>query len=272
MKNPDEKKQEAQDVPANRLRKYAAVLLFALIVVVAIDGYFSNWSIFRTLSALNTLELHDNEGQSWQLVDRNDFQLAQIKDVRTVVDTDSLLAFDKTYRDAGYYRLYFRHSDSSSTKLQKLYQTLLTLDTTESIKHTVDDAQRAYQNLQRILRFSRPVVRDTGTVVKSDSTVRVKESDVALGAGDETMAVVRKIVSDPHILAGVGIGIVASAGLDLLRGNAYVAVSKRDVFRLDSIKVGSRVATWEGAPIDILWVFGQQDTATTQEEQGAMKN
>ncbi len=78
---------------------------------------------------------------------------------------------------------------------------------------------------------------------------------------DEVVAVAKKLMSDPRVLAGVGIGIVASAGIDLLRGNAYLAYSKDDVFRLDTLKVGSRVGTWEGSPIDILWAFGKQDTS-----------
>jgi hypothetical protein len=49
-----------------------------------------------------------------------------------------------------------------------------------------------------------------------------------------------------------------------LRGNAYVAISKDDVFRLDSVKVGSRVGKWEGLPIDILWVFARQDTSRSK--------
>lgn len=260
MKKTDDKTKEEQKSPGNRLQKYTAVLLLALVIVVLIDGYFGNWGIVRTLVSLSTLELRDRSGNQWDLVVRKDFQLVKIKDVRTIVDTDSLLAFDRLYRDAGYFRLYFRTSDSSSTKLQKMYQALLSVDTAQTIKHTVEDAQRAYQNLQRILRLNRPSAQDSNKTGRSDSTVRLSKGDITFGSGDETTAVLRKVVSDPHVLTGVGIGIVASAAIDLFQGNAYVALSKEDVFRLDSIKVGSRVGSWEGSQIDILWVFAKQDT------------
>ena len=147
-----------------------------------------------------------------------------------------------------------------------MYQTLLTYDTTQTIQHTVEDAQRAYQNLQRILRRIPPVFPDTSKPGLVDSGTKVSRSDIALAPGDEAMAVVRKVISDPHVLAGVGIGIVASAGIDLLRGNAYVAYSKDDVFRLDTLKMGTRVGAWQGMPIDILWAFAKQDTALSEKE------
>ncbi|HTP12161.1 MAG TPA: hypothetical protein VMM37_00955, partial [Bacteroidota bacterium] len=102
-----------------------AILLLAIIATVLIDGYFSNWSIFRTLVSLNTLELRDRSDRSWQLLERRDFRLVKVEDVRSIATTDSLLSFDKPYREAGYYRLYFRSSDSSSTNLQKMYQALV---------------------------------------------------------------------------------------------------------------------------------------------------
>ncbi len=260
LKDPKDTPPEQEEKPS-RLRKYAAVLLFAIIVVVVTDGYFSNWSILRTLISLNTLRLTDRSDHTWDLLERRDFRLVKVDDVRSIVNTDSLLLFDKLYREAGYYRLYFRSSDSSSTKLEKMYQTLLSYDTAQTIQHAVQDAQRAYANLGRILRLGKSGVQDTTKPAKADSSKNVVESGVADVQSDEAMAVVRKVISDPHILAGVGIGIVASAGIDLLRGNAYVAYSEDDVFRLDTLKVGSRVGTWEGLPIDILWAFGKQDTS-----------
>lgn len=257
-----EDKTTGEEHPPSRLRKYVAILLLAIIATVLIDGYFSNWSIFRTLVSLNTLELRDRSDRSWQLLERRDFRLVKVEDVRSIATTDSLLSFDKPYREAGYYRLYFRSSDSSSTNLQKMYQALVSYDTAHAIQRTVEDARRAYQNLQRIVHFNRPTSQDTGSRVQTDSSKKFSESDIALAPGDEAMAVVRKVISDPHVLAGVGIGIVASAGIDLLRGKAYIAYSNDDVFRLDTLKVGSRVGTWQGMPIDILWAFARQDTMT----------
>jgi hypothetical protein len=259
LKDSDDKKTDEEKLSRHLLRKIAAVLLFALIVVVLIDGYFSDWSLIRTLVALNTLELRDRADRPWELTERRDFQLVKIGDVRAIVDTDSLLQFDQPYRDSGYYRLYFRSSDSSSMKLEKMYQVLLSYDTAQTIKHTVEDARRAYQNLQRILHPGGPVVRDTATSTRKDSATKYSLSGVSSSGGDEAMAVARKIVSDPRVLAGAGIGIVASAGIELLRGSAFVAISKQDVFRLDSLKVGSRVGKWEGLPIDILWVFAKKE-------------
>ncbi len=259
VKRPDDKTQEEQQPAGNRLQKYAAVLLLGLIVVAFVDGYFGHWGIVRTLISLNTLELRDRSDRAWQLVERRDFQLVKINDVRTIVNTDSLLVFDQPYREAGYYRLYFRSSDSSSARLQKMYQAVLSLDTTQTIQHAVEDARRAYQNLQRILHGSRSAANDSVTPGRPDSALKIARGDITLGSGDEASAVLRKLVSDPHVLAGVGIGIAASVAVDLFQGNAYLALSKEDVFRLDSIKVGSRVGVWEGTPIDIVWAFGKDE-------------
>jgi hypothetical protein len=202
--------------------------------------------------------LRDRADQRWNLTAKRDFQIVKIGDVRAIVDTDSLLSFDRPYRDSGYYRLYFRSSDSSSKKLENMYQLLLTYDTAQTIKRTVEGAQRAYQNIQKILHPGSAAVRDTSVNVRKDSTIKYSLSDVSSGGGDEAMALAKKLVSDPRVLAGAGLGIVASAGIELLRGRAFVAFSKHDVFRLDSLKVGSRVGKWEGLPIDILWAFGKE--------------
>jgi hypothetical protein len=257
-KEPDNK--EKKEPVRNRLQKIAAVLLLALIAFVGIDGYFNSWGTIRSLAALNTLELRDKSGHSWDLVAKKDFQLVSIKDVRNVLSPDSLFAFDRQYREDGFYRLYFRTSDSASAKLQKMYQTLQAVDSGQTIKRTIEDAERAYQNLQRILRFNRPELRDSVSRIPADSTAKFSKSDLDLGSGDEAASVIKKFASNPQVIVGLGIGIVASAAIDLLRGDAYVALSKGNVFRLDSINVGTRVGTWEGSPIDILWVFAKQDT------------
>lgn len=256
-KKDEEKKEEPR---STRLQKATAILLFSLIVFVGIDAYFNNWSIVRTLVSLNTLQLKDKTGATWDLMARHDFQILRIKDVQHVANADSLLSFDRPYREAGYYRLYFRNSDSSSARLQRLYQALLKFDSTQTVKHTVDDAERAYQNLQRILHPGQSAPVDTGSRKQRDSTKSLVQGNLELGSGNETSSIIRRFVSNPQVLIGAGIGIFASAGVDLLRGDAYLAYSKEDVFRFDSIAVGSQVGLWEGSPIDILWAFAPNDT------------
>jgi hypothetical protein len=268
LKEPEEEKEE-QEPRTNRLQQAAAILLLALIVFVGSDAYFNNWSIVRTLVSLNTLQLKDKSGKNWDLLARRDFQIMKVKDVRRVVNADSLVSFDQPYRDAGFYRLYFRNSDSSSARLQRMYQALLNADSSQTVKHTVEDAERAYRNLQRILHAIQSVPIDSGSRGQHDTTIKISKGDLALGSGDETASVIRKIVSNPSVLIGAGIGIAASAGVDLLRGDAYVAFSKENVFRIDSIAVGSRVGSWEGSPIDILWMFAPKDTAVEKKTTGS---
>lgn len=260
MKEPETAKEEEQKPRSNRLQKATAILLLALIVFVGIDGYFNKWSIVRTLANLNTLQLKDTSGKVWELTARQDFQILRVNDIRRIVNTDSLFAFDQPYRDAHFYRLYFRNSDSSSARLQRLYQTLLSVDSSQTIRHTVEDAERAYRNLQWILHPGQAVAPDSSGTVGRDSSKKISRGDLALGSGDETESVVRKYVSSPQVLLGAGLGIVASAGIDLLRGDAFVAYSKDDAFHLDSLSLGSQVGMWEGSPIDILWAFAPQDS------------
>ncbi|HEY6953509.1 MAG TPA: hypothetical protein VI758_13970 [Bacteroidota bacterium] len=262
MKNQEDEQKTGQPA-GNRLRTITAILLLALFVFVAVDGYFNGWGFVRTLVSLNKLELTGKSGETWEIFAQKEFRLVRIRDVRALLNTDSLLSFDRPYRDAGLYRLYFRYSDSSSAKLQKMYQALLNVDTAQTIKHTVEDAEHAYQNLQRILHFNKPAVHDTLAFQIPDSAKAIAKANLDLGSGDETQSVLRKIASSPQIAIGVGIGLAASAGIDLLRGNAYLAVSSNDVFRLDSINLGTRAGSWEGTPIDIVWAFGRQDTVGT---------
>jgi hypothetical protein len=265
--DPDKEQEakERQELVSSPLQKAATILLFALIVFLVVDAYFNDWSFVRSLASLNTLELADTTGGSWDLLARKDFQLVRIKNGQNILTADSLILFDKPYRDAGYYRLYFRNSDSSSARLQRMYQALLSTDSTQVIRHTVDDAQRAYRNLQKILRINRPEFVDSSARTVPDSMPAVAKSDLALGTGMETSIVVKRLVSNPQVLVGVGIGIAASAGIDLLKGDVFVALAKDDVYRLDSLKVGTRVGRWEGSPIDILWAFARQDSLSGQQ-------
>lgn len=275
MKEPEDKNksqrgsEEEEEAPrTNRLQKATAILLLALLVFIGLDAYFNNWSIVRTLVSLNTLQLKDTSGNTWDLLAGHDFQILRISNVQRVVRTDSLIALDKPYQEAGYYRLYFRRSDSSSARLQRMYQALLSIDSAQTIKHAVDGAERAYQNLQHLLHGTQAIRPDTGTERNPDSTFQVAKNDMALAAGNETAIVIRRFVSSPQVLIGAGIGIVASAGVDLLRGDAFIAYSKENVFRLDSLAVGSQIARWEGSPIDILWAFAPNDSVAVRQEAG----
>ena len=270
-RNQEENTQEEEKPRSNRLQKATAILLLALLVFIGLDAYFNNWSIVRTLVSLNTLQLKDKSGKTWDLLARRDFQIVKISNVQRVVRTDSLIDFDKPYQQAGYYRLYFRQSDSSSARLQRMYQALLSIDSAQTIKRTVDDAERAYQNLKHLLHRNQPMSGDSSKRELRDSAAQFSKGDLALGAGNETAVMVRRFVSSPQVLVGAGIGIVASAGVDLLRGDAFVAYSKDDVFRVDSLLIGSQVGRWEGSPIDIVWVFAPSDSVVVRRERDVEK-
>jgi hypothetical protein len=257
---------EKQELAPNRLQKVAAILLLSVVAFVAIDGFFNNWGTMRGLLNLNALELRDENNGTWKLFARDDFKLIGIKNVQNLLIPDSLIAIDRPFRDAGYYRLYFRVSDSVSPKLQKMYQALLSADTGQTIKRTITDAQRAYQNLRLLLRINPASPRDSVSHLTSDSTSKFLKNDLTLGSGEEAASVLKKIVSNPEVLIGMGVGIVASAAIELLKGNAYLAVARNDVFRLDSLNVGTRAGKWEDAPIDILWVFAKEDTTRMVKE------
>jgi hypothetical protein len=253
--------EEDQESAPGRLQKLAAILLLAVVAFVSIDGIFNGWGTVRSILTLNTLELRDKNNLSWQLISRLDFQLIKIKNIQNVLIADSLRNIDTAYRDAGYYRLYFRTSDSLSPKLQKMYEALLSVDTGQTIKRTITDAERAYGNLKNILHVGQPIPHDNTGRGLSDTSNRLLKNDLTLGSGDEAYVVLKRIASNPEILVGLGLGIAASAGIDLLKGGAFLAIAKNDAFRIDSLTVGAHAGRWQDSPIDILWVFAKQDTA-----------
>jgi hypothetical protein len=242
------------------LQKVTAILLLAFIAFVSIDGFFNGWGTIRSIMTMNTLELRGKNNLSWKLLARRDFQLISVKSIQNVLIPDSLRNIDSVYRNAGYYRLYFRTSDSLSPKLQKMYQALLTVDTGQTIKRTITDAERAYLNIQKILHTGKSLFRDSSKRSSPDTSTKIVKNDLTLGSGDEAASVLKRIASNPEVLIGLGIGVAASTAIDLFKGGAYLAVAKNDVFRLDSLNVGTRTGTWEDAPIDILWAFAKQDT------------
>jgi hypothetical protein len=243
------------------LRKIASAALFAIIIFLALDGYLNRWGVVRILIDWHTLELRGTDGSAWYLKSRKDFKLVKIEKPDQIFRLENLAAFDQQYREDGSYRLYFRISDSGSVRLQSLYQAISSVDSSERIQGALAEAQRAYQNLVRLLGFDTTAVPDTIPLQRDEWRTPVVENDLMAGQDDNVgSAVVRLLSRSPQVLVGLGIGIAASAGVDLLEGKVYLAVSREDCFQLDRLKVGARVGAWEGKSIDILWAFGKVDT------------
>ena len=253
------KEQTDKKPPRTWHRKLVVVILFIVIAFAASDWYFNEWKTIKRVQHWNKLELKDRNDSTWQLKAHRDFQLIGIKDVRIITVTESLLVFDKPFRDSGYYRLYFRFSDTASVQLQKMYQKLLSLDTSGSLMRSVEETKRVYQNIQLLLGTTPTPSRDSSKIPARDSTKQISQANLKLGTDDEATLAIKKLFGTPQVVIGVGIGFAVSAGIDLLRGDAYCATSKNNVFRIDTIKIGARAGTWEGLPIDILWVLGKKE-------------
>jgi hypothetical protein len=243
------------------LRKIASAILVSVIIFLALDGYLNRWGVVRTLIDWHTLELRGTDGSAWYLKSTKNFKLIKIDDPEQIFRAENLAAFDQPFREEGMYRLYFRISDSGSIRLQSLYQAISSVDSTERIQQALDEAQRAYRNLVRLLGFDTTVVADSIPFQQDEQRVPVVENDMMARQDDNVgSAVVRLLSRSPQVLVGLGIGIAASAGVDLMEGKTYCAVSPDDCFRLDLLKVGVRVGAWEGKSIDILWAFGKVDS------------
>lgn len=251
------KKDKAEKPARTWPRKLVAVLIFILTAFMASDAYFNEWRTFKRLWHLNTLELRERNSSVWHLKAKRDFQIIPIADVRTITTADSLVVFDKSYQDSGYYRLYFRSSDSISPQLQKMYQTLSKYDTAGTVLRSIEDTKRAYRNFQILLGMDSAFVKDSTRVPKTDSTKQT--SRTSLGDDDETSVAIKKILGSPQLILGVGAGLALSAGSDLLRGKAYCAIAKNDVFHIDSVKVGAKVGTWQGDSIDVIWALRKKE-------------
>lgn len=234
----------------------AAVILFALIAFVGSDGYFNEWKTFRRLRYWNTLELKSRSNSTWQLTARRDFRILSIADVRSITIPESLVAFDRPYRDSGSYRIYFRLSDTSSSRLQRMTDILALVDTGRALSRSVDDAKRALRNLGELLGGTKQLARDTIPFGSRDTAGSLSRSSQSLGREDEAIAIARKVATNPQVIIGLGLGVAASTGIEMLRGDAFCAIAKKDVFRVDSIQAGARTGRWEGSPIDIVWVLG----------------
>ena len=126
------------------------------------------------------------------------------------------------------------------------------------MRQSIENAGRAYNNLQRLLGFDTTAIRLPPAKSPADSVVAVDtvappqlvgsgtitEQDLGLGTTrDVTKVVSRLIGKSPYAITGVGIGLLASAGLDLLKGDAYVATAPGDVFQMNNLQAGARAGT-----------------------------
>lgn len=261
----------ASDRPRSVIRasRLVIVVLVAVACVVATDGIFNRWDLARMLLHWNTLELRGTDGEDWMLDAPGDCRVQKIEDPRTIVVFDSLAAFDRPHREAGLYRLYFRISDSVSTTLAAISAGLAEVDSTGELRRTVAQGEQVYRNLLRLFGSdttgAAPAAEQTmASPEKLSDTLALHRSPAGEVAFEDLGGVSEKdmgrlfgkvVGKSPTILIGIGVGVAASAGLDLLKGEAYVAVASEDVFRMEALEAGARAGRWEGKDIDIFWVF-----------------
>ncbi|HWP83527.1 MAG TPA: hypothetical protein VNN76_12845 [Bacteroidota bacterium] len=268
----EKNKEKEQEKLGSGLKKAGLILLFIFIAVLAYDGYSNKWKYVKMVLYRNSLELRSLEGRVVELKADRDFKLVEIPDSALTLSEDIVQKLDEMYRDSGEYRIYFRLSDAQSDRLEKLYQTLAMVDTGESVKKTVGDVQTAYQNLKRALGLDTTRAADTIRVLVPDSTGKLSETKIVSGGeGDFFRALGRSVANNPQILIGIGIGLAASAGFDLLGGQVFVAWSPEGRFGVDALVLGARAGKWEGRDIDILWVYGSKpDTLQTRAEEDSL--
>jgi len=245
----------------NRLRLALTVFVLMIAGFVGFDGYINKWGTMKSLINWNTLELHTAGGLKRSFKAGKDFTLHRLENVQNIVNPDSLSVIDQPYRDQGLYRLYFRMSDSSSAKIQRLYQTMSAFDTTGQMTQKIEDVKRAYKGLRLALRLDSTSRSDSVPHVSGDSAKYTASTNLSFGSDQDVSRALGRLVKNPQVLVGLGIGAAASFGIGLLEGEAYVAVAPLDAFGFDSLMIGSRSALWEGKPIDILWTLAKEDTS-----------
>jgi hypothetical protein len=256
------KHQEPRKSFAERIRSALKMTLLALVLAVAafigVDGYLNEWALSHKLMHGGELTLTDGRGDEWTLNEQSDFVLLPVDDIGQITNPDSLMAFDRRY--AGYYRLYFRLSDSLSAKLKRLSDAAAKVDTGRMIERSIADAQTAYGVLRRIVGLDSGAIRDTSRVVAADTAVRKVESGMAMGSEQALSKVATQILKQPQVIAGIGVGLAAAAGMEAFQSENYLAFSRTNVFRIGEVSAAVRSGKWEGRPIDILWIFAQEDT------------
>ncbi len=262
MKQEDAEQQEEKkpEKSFGLAKKLSLVFVLAVAGFVAFDGYINKWALLRSLTHYNQLQIRRFDGSPVILKANSDFQLVRIDDTSRLLNPDSLARFDSLYRENGLVRIYFRMSDSSSAKMERLYQAVARFDTTESIKHSIEDARRNYQKLLRALKIDTTAASDSLKRASLDSSKRVVETGMT-GSDSDFSTAMGRLLKNPQLAIGAGIGVVAAFGIDLLHGYAYVAVAREALIPVDSIRLGAEAGQWEGNPIDILWAFGKPDTS-----------
>ena len=250
-----EKTPQTDEKKKGGVRKLLLLLFVALVAILAYDGYFNHWFFVRGLLYRNVLEVRLSDGTIRTLKIGPDVQIAKLSETTALESPATISEIDRSYREAGLYRIYFRHSDAKSDRLQKVYESLAVIDTGQSVKKSVEDVQRAYANLRRALRID-TTRSDSVTVILPDSTGKLVQTIILSGSNDDLAKDVARVLGrNPQVLVGVGLGLAASLGLELLHGQVFVATSQRDLFGIDSVQAGVRTGSWEGRPIDILWMF-----------------
>ncbi len=255
------------NTPSRSLRIFL-ILLVAVACVVAMDGIINHWEFARTLMHWNALELRGTDDSSWILKAPGDCTILSIDDPRTIVVFDSLAAYDRPHREAGLFRLYFRISDSVSTTLAAMSARLSEVDESGELRQTVLQGGHAYRNFLRLIGLDTTKLeirsaqgRDTLQPAQPTSGAVVL-NDVGTGSEKDVGRIIGKVLGkNPTLLIGIGVGLAASAGLGLLKGETYVALAPTDVFRMQTLEVGMRAGRWEGKDIDIFWVFAPEPAA-----------
>ena len=260
QENAEQQEEKKPEKSFGLAKKLSLVFVLAVAGFVAFDGYINKWALLRSLTHYNQLQIRRFDGSPVILKANSDFQLVRIDDASRLLNPDSLARFDSLYRENGLVRIYFRMSDSSSAKMERLYQAVAKFDTTDSIKHSIEDARRNYQKLLRALKIDTTAAPDSLNRASLDSSKRVVETGMT-GSDNDFSAAMGRLLKNPQLAIGAGIGVAAAFGIDLLHGYAYVAVAREAVVSADSIRLGAEAGLWEGNPIDILWAFGKPDTS-----------
>lgn len=256
----EQKTEQPQPKKRNWLKILATVLVLSVIGFIGFDGYINRWAFVRSIQHYNQLELQRQDG-TWVVIRANtDFRLHRIDEIAILFNPDSLSAFDAPFRNEGFGRLYFRISDSSSAKMERLYRTLSTFDTAETIRQSIEDARRNYRKLLYALKIDTVAVVDSSKKASMDSTKRLVETGMS-GSDKDFSTAVGRLLRNPQLAIGAGLGLAAAFGIELLQGDAYVAVAKEGILRVDSLRFGAEVARWEGNPIDVLWAFEKRDSS-----------
>lgn len=236
------------------LRSAALLLFLGLASFVTYDGLLNHKHVMMRLLHWRQLQIRLRTGHDWTMKDGREFQVVGLKD--SVLNDSAIAVIDQAYRAGGYARIYFRYADGQSDRLAQLYRNLAVIDTGETVRRSVEDITRRFHAVRRALRLepnSYPdslARHDSGSPQEEIGTnvIGTPEKD----AVDQLKAVAKQ---NPAILVGIGVGIAASAGIDLLGGQTFVALSTTYDRRIDSIETGSKTGLWEGRPIDVLWCF-----------------